>query len=136
MYVIEFLAAVAVLAVYGRGLLLAGLITLVEVFLAYLVLRVAWDVAHGFPRGTVWVLLWDQAAVWILLYGTVLLIWFDRRRRMLIVHWKSRRDRPRAPGRACDEHGSGGLVRPLPPNADRPLEIQPRPAPRLPARLR
>jgi hypothetical protein len=107
-------------------IMIVGLITLVEVFIAYLVLCAAWDVAHGLDNGAVWVLLW----------GTVLTVWFDRRRRMLIAHWKFSRNRPRAPGRAYDEHGSGGLARPLPPNADRQLEIQRQPAPRSGARLR
>jgi hypothetical protein len=88
--VIGLVAAFAVLAVYGRGLLLAGLITLVEMFIGYLTLYAGWDVARGFPDGAVWILLW----------GTVLTVWFDRRRRMLIARWKFSRNLRRASRRA------------------------------------
>jgi sugar phosphate permease len=84
--VFGLLVAFAVLAVYGRGLLLVGLITLFELFLAYLTLYAAWDVARGFPEG----------AVWVLPCVTVLTVWFDRRRRILIAHWKFSRNRRRA----------------------------------------
>jgi sugar phosphate permease len=88
--VIGLLGAFAGLAVYGRGLLMVGLITLVEMFIGYLTLYAAWDVAHGL----------DNGAGWVLPCLTVLTVWFDRRRRMLIAHWKFSRNLRRASRRA------------------------------------
>jgi hypothetical protein len=54
---------------------LIGLVTLDQVLFACLALRALWDVLNG---------LHGQAAMWVLVWGTVLTVLHERARRMLI----------------------------------------------------
>lgn len=58
-------------------LVLIRLIMLIEAFFAYLTLAAAWDVVRGLHLG---------CAVPALLWGAVLTVWFDRRRRVLTAN--------------------------------------------------
>jgi hypothetical protein len=58
-------------------LVLIRLIMLIEAFFAYLTLAAAWDVVRGVFLG---------GAVPALLWGAVLTVWFERRRRVLTAN--------------------------------------------------